>query len=51
MLAPAGGESAGESFNTDWSAMNAVETEPAHAEAARPTASCGRNREVRICAR
>ena len=27
MLAPAGGESAGESFNTDWSAMNAVETD------------------------
>ena len=39
MLAPACGESARESFNTDWSAMNAVETKPAHAEAARPTAT------------
>ena len=30
MLAPACGESAGASFNTDWSAMNAVEIDPAH---------------------
>ena len=33
MLAPAGGESAGASVNTDWSAMNAVETDPAEAVA------------------
>ena len=39
MLAPACGEAAGESFNSDWSAMNAVETDPAHAEAARPIAT------------
>jgi hypothetical protein len=37
MLGPACGASAGESFNADWSARNAVEIEPAHAEAARPT--------------
>ena len=39
MLAPAGGESAGASVNTDWSAMNAVETDPAEAVAAETT--CG----------
>ena len=37
MLAPAGGESAGASVNTDWSAMNAVETDPAEAVASETT--------------
>jgi TonB family protein len=37
MLAPAGGESAGALVNTDWSALNAVETDPAEAVASETT--------------